>query len=188
MKKPEMNYKIIRSKRKSIGLEITDEGLLVRAPMRASRREIERMITSHESWINKKMALYEKARASARSEGLLGEADIRCLTEQAREYIPQRVSYYASLLGVRPGRITIRKQKTRWGSCSAKGNLNFNCLLMLTPPEVIDSVVVHELCHLLEMNHSDRFYAEVLRVFPDYRKHHAWLRKHGPEIMARAKV
>ena len=114
------------------------------------------------------------------------EEAIRKLTAQAKVYIPQRVSYYAPLLGVHPGRITIRKQKTRWGSCSTKGNLNFNCLLMLTPPEVIDSVVVHELCHLIEMNHSDRFYAEVLRVFPDYRRHHSWLRKHGPEIMARA--
>ena len=183
-----MNYRIIRSKRKSIGLEITDEGLLVRAPMRASKREIERMISAHENWISKKMALHKQAREAALSKGLLSENDIRHLIAQAKEYIPQRVAYYAPLLGVHPGRITIRKQKTRWGSCSAKGNLNFNCLLMLTPPEVIDSVVVHELCHLLEMNHSDRFYSNVFRVFPEYRKHHGWLKKHGPEIMARAKV
>ena len=183
-----MKYKIIRSKRKSISLQITDEGLLVRAPLRASKREIERMIAEHEDWINKKMALYRKTQATAASKGLLDDEAIRQLTAQAKTYIPQRVSYYAPLLGVHPGRITIRKQKTRWGSCSAKGNLNFNCLIMLTPPEVIDSVVVHELCHLLEMNHSDRFYSNVLRVFPEYRKHHAWLRKNGPEIMARAKV
>ncbi len=183
-----MNYRIIRSKRKSIGFEITDEGLLVRAPMRASKREIERMISAHEKWISKKMALHKQAREAALSKGILSENDIRHLTAQAKEYIPQRVAYYAPLLGVHPGRITIRKQKTRWGSCSAKGNLNFNCLLMLTPPEVIDSVVVHELCHLLEMNHSDRFYSNVFRVFPEYRKHHGWLKKHGPEIMARAKV
>ena len=183
-----MKYRIIRSKRKSIGLEITDDGLLVRAPMRASKREIERMIAAHEDWINKKMALHRQARAAALTKGLLNEEDIRQLTEQAKEYIPQRIAYYAPLLGVHPGRITIRKQKTRWGSCSAKGNLNFNCLLMLTPPETIDSVVVHELCHLIEMNHSNRFYTHVLRVFPEYRRHHAWLKKHGPEIMARAKV
>ena len=183
-----MKYRIIRSKRKSIGLEITDDGLLVRAPMRAGRREIERMIASHEKWINKKMASYRQSQASAQAKGLLSEDDMQRLTKQAKEYIPRRVAYYAPLLGVHPGRITIRKQKTRWGSCSAKGNLNFNCLLMLTPPETIDSVVVHELCHLIEMNHSDKFYAAVLGVFPDYRKHHTWLREHGPEIMARAKV
>lgn len=179
-------YRIIRSRRKSIGLEITDDGLLVRAPMRASRREIERVISDHEDWIRRKTAQHNQTRAAAEAQGRLTDDDIRRLAAQAKEYIPQRVSYYARLLGVKPGRVTIRKQKTRWGSCSTKGNLNFNCLLMLTPPEVIDSVVVHELCHLIEMNHSDRFYASVLRVFPDYREHHAWLRKHGRETMARA--
>ena len=180
-----MDYILKRSKRKSIGLEITDDGLLVRAPLRASRREIERVILEHQSWIEKRMQQREQVKAEAYTKGLLSETEIRALTEQARAYIPQRVAYYADLLGVRPGRITIRHQKTRWGSCSAKGNLSFNCLLLLTPAEVIDSVVVHEVCHLLEMNHSARFYEHVLSVFPEYRKHHAWLKKHGPEIMAR---
>ena len=180
-----MEYTIKRSKRKTIGLEITDEGLLVRAPMRASKREIERVIAQHRDWIEKKTALRKQAKASALQKGALSAQDLQLLTEQAKEYIPKRVSYYASLLGVHPGRITIRGQKTRWGSCSAKGNLNFNCLLMLTPSEVIDSVVVHELCHLLEMNHSKEFYKKVLSVFPDYHTHHAWLKKNGPELMAR---
>ena len=181
-----MDYEIIRSKRKTIGLEITDEGLLVRAPLRASVRDIERVIADHENWIDRKMAQRKQAKAGALEKGLLSQEELNRLADSAAQYIPQRVSYYAPLLGVHPGRITIRKQKTRWGSCSAKGNLNFNCLLMLTPSEVIDSVVVHELCHLLEMNHSTKFYEHVLRIFPDYRKHHAWLRKNGPEIMARA--
>ncbi|MDY3888895.1 MAG: M48 family metallopeptidase, partial [Agathobacter sp.] len=85
------------------------------------------------------------------------------------EYIPKRVAYFADIMGVDYGRITIRMQKTRWGSCSSKGNLNFNCLLMLAPPEVIDYVVVHELCHRKEMNHSKAFWREVERVLPDYR-------------------
>jgi len=180
-----MDYILKRSKRKTIGLEITDEGLLVRAPMRTSRREIERVIRDHRVWIEKRMRQREQTKVEALRNGLLSQAEIRDLVDQARAYIPQRVAYYAELLDVCPGRITIRNQKTRWGSCSAKGNLNFNCLLMLTPPEVIDSVVVHELCHLLEMNHSARFYEHVLRVFPEYRRHHAWLKKHGPEIMER---
>ena len=90
------------------------------------------------------------------------------------------------MIGVTYKRITIRKQKSRWGSCSAKGNLNFNCLLMLTPPEVIDSVVVHELCHRKEMNHSQRFYEEVLRVFPEYKQWDRWLKKNGTAILLRA--
>ena len=116
---------------------------------------------------------------------MLSEEELLDLRAQAKEYFPQRVAYYADYLGVHPNRITIRCQKTRWGSCSSKGNLNFNCLLMLTPTEVIDSVVVHEVCHLLEMNHSKRFYEHVYRVYPEYKKYHDWLKKHGPEIMAR---
>ena len=95
------------------------------------------------------------------------------------------MAYYAPQIGVDYGRITIRCQRTRWGSCSAKGNLNFNCLLMLAPPEVLDSVVVHELCHRREMNHSPRFYALVLRVFPDYHRWDRWLKDNGPALMAR---
>ena len=181
-----MDYILKRSKRKTIGLEITDKGLVVRAPLHASQREIERVIRQHREWILRRMAEKEILQAKIRQKGLLTQEEIKDLADRARAYIPQRVAYYAPLLGVQPGRITIRTQKTRWGSCSAKGNLNFNCLLMLTPPEVIDSVVVHELCHLLEMNHSNKFYNHVLSVFPDYRRQHAWLRKHGPEIMARA--
>lgn len=181
-----MDYILKRSKRKTIGLEITDEGLVVRAPIRATQRDIDHVIRQHREWIDKHMAKQTQVKAQALQKGMLTRKELRDLSDRARVYIPQRVAYYAPLLGVQPGRITIRKQKTRWGSCSAKGNLNFNCLLMLTPPEVIDSVVVHELCHLLEMNHSSKFYQHVLRVFPDYRKYHAWLRKHGPEIMARA--
>ena len=180
-----MDYILKRSKRKSIGLEVTDEGLLVRTPMRTSRREIERCIRNHQTWIAKRMRQREQVRMKAATEGFLTELEIRRLTDEARSYIPRRVAYYADLLGVHPNRITIRCQKTRWGSCSAKGNLNFNCLLMLTPPEVIDSVVVHEVCHLLEMNHSKRFYEYVYRVYPEYKKHHGWLKKHGSELMAR---
>ena len=89
------------------------------------------------------------------------------------------------MVGVTYGRITIRNQRSRWGSCSGKGNLNFNCLLMLTPSHVIDYVVVHELCHRLEMNHSPAFLAQVERVLPDYRKSREWLKEHEKELIGR---
>ena len=111
--------------------------------------------------------------------------EIRELADRALKYIPERVRLYAPKVGVTYGRITIRNQRSRWGSCSAKGNLNFNCLLMLMPEEVIDSVVVHELCHRKEMNHSQRFYAEVLKVFPNYRECEKWLKENGDGIMKR---
>ena len=108
---------------------------------------------------------------------------IRKLVRLAKDIIPVKVSYYARLMGVSYGRITIRMQKTRWGSCSYEGNLNFNCLLMMAPPEVLDYVVVHELCHRLEMNHSARFWSQVEKVLPDYKVPRKWLKEHGNRLM-----
>ena len=102
---------------------------------------------------------------------------------KAKETITKRVSYFARLMGVSYRNITIREQKTRWGSCSSEKNLNFNWKLILAPPEVLDYVVVHELCHRLEMNHSPRFWAQVERVLPDYKVSRKWLREHGNELM-----
>ena len=95
----------------------------------------------------------------------------------------ERVAYYAPLIGVSYGKITVRKQKTRWGSCSANKNLSFNCLLMLAPPDVIDSVAVHELCHIKHMNHSKAFYSEVFKVMPNYKECHIWLKENGSRLL-----
>ena len=114
----------------------------------------------------------------------LTQDEIAYLVDDAKRLIPLRVDHYAKQMGVSYGRITIRSQHTRWGSCSSKNNLNFNCLLMLAPDDVLDYVVVHELCHLKEMNHSSRFWAEVQRVLPDYEMSYSWLRKHGAELRA----
>ena len=111
--------------------------------------------------------------------------EIHALAQKAMAVLPERTAYFAAKIGVSYGGITIRNQKTRWGSCSSIGNLNFNCLLMLTPPEIQDYVVVHELCHRKEMNHSDRFWKEVEKILPDYKERKAWLKEHGGEIMAR---
>jgi predicted metal-dependent hydrolase len=92
---------------------------------------------------------------------------------------------YAAQLGVSYGKISIRHQKTRWGCCSSEGNLTFNCLLLLTPPEILDYIVVHELCHRKEMNHSRRFYALLDFVLPNHRAHQAWLKEHGHTLLAK---
>ncbi len=179
-----MEYDLIRSARRTIGAEIKNGRLMIRAPFRATEKDINGFINKNIKWIEthlEKAKEREKAKSAVRK---LTPKEIRALAEKAAEVIPERVRYYAPLVGVTYGRITIRRQRSRWGSCSGRGNLNFNCLLMLTPPEVLDSVVVHELCHRKEMNHSQRFYAEVLRVYPDYRKHHKWLKENGDMIMA----
>lgn len=182
-----MKYEFIRSKRKTLSLQIKDGKVIVRAPMKTSLRQIESFISEHEAWIAKKLAESTKSEEKASAAGYLTDDDIKALSLEAKRVIPERVEHFAKVIGVSYGRITIRCQKTKWGSCSAKGNLNFNCLLMIAPPEVLDSVIVHELCHRKEMNHSQRFYGHVYRAFPEYDKWHGWLSENGQILMKRAK-
>ena len=179
-----MEYKIIRSARRTISMQITPDGLVVRAPMRASAAAIDSFVKAHERWAEKHLLEAKIAAKEAEESPLTGE-DVKRLAGQAKKAIPGRVKYFAKKIGVEYGRITIRNQKTLWGSCSAKGNLNFNCLLMLAPPEVIDSVVVHELCHIKHRNHSRSFYAEVRKAYPEYDRWNAWLTKNGRALLAR---
>ncbi len=102
--------------------------------------------------------------------------------EQARHYIRQRTKELAKAYGFIYGRLTIRGQKTRWGSCSSKGNLNFNWRLMMTPPEAIDYVIIHELCHLRVLNHSSKFWKLVAQYCPDYQHWKKWLKEHDARL------
>ena len=129
-------------------------------------------------------ALLEKTAQLPPVEKLTDE-EIAALKKRAKPVFADKAAFYASKLGVRYGRIAVRCQKSKWGSCSAKGNLNFNCLLLLAPETVLDYVVVHELCHRLEMNHSPRFWARVASVLPDYEARRRWLKTHGGELMAK---
>ena len=174
----QIQYHVIRSARKTLAIQIQPDGsIIVRAPLRMPAKDIHAFVAEKASWIEKHLPKTEITP--------LTETELRGLAEAARTDIPPRVQHFAALMGVRCGRITIRAQKTRWGSCSAKGNLNFNCLLMLCPEEVRDYVVVHELCHLRELNHSPRFWALVESILPDYRTHRKWLKKHGNELIGR---
>ena len=179
-----MEAEVIRSNRKTISLEIREGRLIVRAPMYATTEQINDLIQRHKSWIERHLAETQAQKEAADNVKTLTYDELRELGNKALEIIPARVRYYAPLIGVTYRSITIRNQRTKWGSCSAKGNLNFNCLLVLAPPEVLDSVVVHELCHRKELNHSKRFYAEVLRVFPDYYKCWDWLKKNGSRLIS----
>ena len=181
-----MNITVIRSRRKTLALQVRQSGeVLVRAPLFVREKEVRRFVEEHLNWIEKQQRKLAYAAAQQQKIQPLTEAEISRLKEQARRDLTKRVILFAPRIGVSYGRISIRHQKTKWGSCSSKGNLNFNCLLMLTPPEVIDSIVVHELCHRKEMNHSERFYAEVLRVFPEYHRWHGWLKENGRALLRR---
>ena len=102
--------------------------------------------------------------------------------QAARDYFSRRCEYYRQLTGGRYARITIRDQKTRWGSCSSTGTLSFNYRLMFAPPRVLDYVVVHELCHLTQINHSRDIWNLVGRDMPEYKTHRSWLKEHGGEL------
>ena len=180
------DIEIIRSNRRTISLEITPAGqVLVRAPRRMSETDIRAFVELKSSWLAKHLQKKEKDTESLQEEGYFTQQEIKKLVALAKQVIPEKVAYYARLMGVTYGRISIRKQRTRWGSCSREGNLNFNCLLMMAPTEVLDYVVVHELSHRLEMNHSARFWAQVEKVIPDYRGPRKWLKEHGGRLMMR---
>lgn len=173
-------YEVIRSNRRTAAIQIIqDRSVLVRVPVGMSEAEIRQLVADKRSWI-------ESHLPAPRPElPALHEAELQALARKAGQVIPQRLALFAPQVGVTYHRVTIRAQRTRWGSCSSLGNLNFNCLLMLAPPEVVDYVAVHELCHRKELNHSPRFWAEVARVLPDYKGRQAWLRENGGALLAR---
>lgn len=175
-----MEYKILRSSRKTLSLEIKDCQIIVRAPRLVGKYRIEAFVQSKTGWISKTLKKQEEQRKRAEEMvTFFHDGVLDSLREKAKAQLPPKVEHFADLMGVKYGRITVRRQKTRWGSCSSKGNLNFNCLLMLCPDFVVDYVVVHELCHLKQMNHSERFWAEVERVLPQYKEARKWLKENG---------
>ena len=176
-----ISYQIIRSNRKSMAIEIRGGQVLVRCPRQMSDAQVRRFVESKSEWIEKQL----REVASQPQLPPFTVAQIRELADRALAVIPARVAYFAPLVGVDYHRITIRNQRSRWGSCSSDGNLNLNCLLMLVPPEVLDYVVVHELCHRKQMNHSPDFWREVEKVMPHYRQCRDWLKKNGGSLIAR---
>ena len=177
-----ISYTLIRSKRKTISIVVKPNGEVeVRCPNRCTKGEADAFVRSKEDWIRKHL----ETMVARPQPPVLTAGELRALADAAAAVLPERVRFFAERMGVSYGRITIRSQRTRWGSCSPKGNLNFNCLLMLAPAEVRDYVVIHELCHRKEMNHSAAFWTEVEAVCPDYRVHRKWLKDNGASLIAR---
>ncbi len=184
-----MNIKIIKSCRKTIAIEIkTDMQVLVRVPNRMKSSEIQRFIEEKTPWIEEHLKIMAKRleeKAQKEPVQKFTNEQISEMAKKALEDIPKRCAFYAEKIGVKYNRITIRNQVSRWGSCSGKGNLNFNCLLMLCPEEIRDYVVIHELCHLIELNHSPKFWDKVSLFCPDYKIHRKWLKENGHELIER---
>lgn len=167
-------YNLIRSKRKSISISVSrDMQIIVRAPIKMPVKDIEYFIIKHTAWIEKQTLRIQELRNKQR---ILSEEEIKALKEKARTYITQRVAYYSDIMGLRASRVKISSAVTRLGSCSATNSLNFSYRLMLLPDELIDYIVVHELAHIKEKNHSARFYDVVASYMPDYKSRWAKLK------------
>lgn len=178
---------VVYSDRRTLGLEVKADGRAVaRVPRGISDKEVMTFVKERQEWIVEKWFSLKVRRDRAASRPRLAyETDPaleKALREKARDRITERAAYFGEIMGVDYGRIAIRSAKTRWGSCSGKGNLNFHWKLILMPPEILDYVVVHELAHRLEMNHSPRFWVQVEKVLPDYRRRRLWLKEHGAEV------
>lgn len=168
----EMLITVKRSSRKTLGLEVRENGeIFARIPEKLSDRSLKSFIEKERDWIIKKSELVKWEREHRQTTNA---TPVQELTSEEIENISQkivdRVRFYQKKMGVTVGRVAIRNQKTQWGSCSAKGNLNFNYQIYYLPDELLDYVVVHELAHRRHMNHSDEFWREVEKYFPMYRQ------------------
>jgi hypothetical protein len=155
------------------------EPVVLTVPAGMAESEIEDVLASNQDWIARERAA--QAPRLRLQTSRVSEVEARAA---ARELVTMVLDDEAPALGVRYGRVQIRDQRTRWGSCSASGTLSFNWRLVLAPFEVLDYVVVHELCHLREPNHSRRFWKLVEQRRPDWRAQRDWLHEHGPELLA----
>lgn len=172
--KEEIEVEIIRSKRRSMAIQIrTDGSVVVRVPMHASDRAIKRFVSAHARWIaDNRGQMFERRKKLADNPydipawESLSAADKKI----AKQKIMEHVDYYARRMEIDYGSISMRNQKSRWGSCSSKGNLNFNYRLAYLPEALLDYVVVHELAHRRHMDHSAAFWEEVETYYPAYKK------------------
>lgn len=173
----QVTYEWIRTARKTISIQIKDDGrVIVRSPYRTSRKRIEELLKEKQEWISTKLRQLEEEK----KKQIVITGEMRCQgKKEAKKKIHERAEYYAEIMDVSYGRIAVKEQKTRWGSCSARGNLNFNWKLILMPEEILDYVVVHELAHRKELNHSPAFWKVVEDVMPDYKERRHWLKTAG---------
>lgn len=159
-------YTIVRSQRKTMSIQVKRDGqVVVRCPIWVTDAKAHAFAAAHRDWIERNC---ERISQKQNCQLVLTQEEKERYRLQARDVLAERTAWWAERMGVDYGKITIREQVTRWGSCSAKGNLNYNWKLILLPRELLDYVVVHELAHRKEMNHSSRFWNIVERELPDY--------------------
>ena len=168
-----MEYKVIYSDRKTISITVKDEKVIVKSPFGATKSQIDDIVTSHIRWIEKHIKIQSERK---NQQGELTEEKIKILRKRAKEILPIKTEHFANIMGLKYGRITITSATTRFGSCSSKGNICFSYRLMLYPIPAREYVIVHELCHLVYMNHSRNFYSLLESFLPDYKERRRMLK------------
>ena len=161
-----MEVKVIYSKRKTVSISIVNCAPVIKAPIGTDAETIKRIVLKHSKWIEKHIE--QQRRKTSLFENLT-EDDIKRIKKEAKEYFNDKTEHYAGIMGINYGRITITSAKKRFGSCTSVGNISYSYRLMLYPEAAREYVVVHELAHRKEMNHSKRFYDIIARVMPDYK-------------------
>ncbi len=203
------NYKIIRTKRRTISLQIITNKLIVRSPKFTPIHIIESFIYKKSSWINKHLTNTSIIKKYKNGEKFLylgleypltktndklffnginfiGNGSFEDFLFLYKSHFmnlaTSRINFFSKKYNLPYNKLSIRAQKTRWGSCSATNNISLNYLLMMAPVAVIDNVIVHELCHTVHKNHAKEFWQLVLKILPDYKIHHKWLKKNSTKL------
>ncbi|MES2931337.1 MAG: SprT family zinc-dependent metalloprotease [Patescibacteria group bacterium] len=163
----------IRAKR--LGISVHPDGRVVLTkPKRLSIKAAEAFVAKHQEWIETAIEKFKKRAEKKQSDQIVlprprkNSLAYKEARKQARALVTERLRHFNELYGLTYGTISIRDQKTRWGSCSAKGNLSFNYRIVYLPEALQDYIAVHELCHTKEHNHSERFWAQVARAVPEH--------------------
>lgn len=162
-----MEYRVIRSKRKTLSLQVyPDLTVVVRAPKTVSQRQVEDFVEKHGEWLKK--ALERTAKRQVKETNITQREE--ALKQAAKEYLPKRTAFWAEIMGLNPRSVRITSAKTRFGSCSPQNRICYSWRLMAYPQQAVDYVIVHELAHILQKNHSQKFYKIVQTYLPDWKE------------------
>lgn len=163
-----LHYELIRAQKKSISLSLNKEGTpIVRAPLRMPKHEIDAFVAKHNDWLVKQLERFEQNHENIHS---ISSSEIALLKKTGYDIIQRKVAHYSAIMNLAPTGIKITSANSRYGSCNHKNSLCFSYMLLLQENSFIDYVVVHELAHIKEKNHSPRFYAIIERYMPDYKE------------------